>query len=241
MKKSLLLTLFFSLSVLLVAGSFSSPSYAKGAKKEAAKAEKTVAKSSTTKATTSKETTSSSAKTEKTTAKTVTNTTESLRRSEELYKAHGTSSAEIEALIRKYSGASATSSSPAAGEQINWQVIAGGGGSGSSTNFGVVNVIGQTAVGMGSSTNFNVNHGFLQTFASAGCCVTAGDYNNDATFNIADVTAGIARIFSGGAAPSCQDQADFNSDNSFNIADVTAGIARIFSGGGAPVCGTTGT
>ncbi len=74
-----------------------------------------------------------------------------------------------------------------------------------------------------------------------GCCVTPGDYNNDGSFNIADVTAGIGRIFSGAAAPSCQDQADSNGDNTFNIADVTYGIARIFSGGAAPVCGTTGS
>ncbi|MBN4056780.1 hypothetical protein JYU19_00560 [bacterium AH-315-J21] len=237
MKKSLLVVCLFAFCAVFVAVSFSSPSYAKGAKKEAAKAEKAAVKSSPSKATSATGKTSSSA----TTTKTTTSTTEALRRSEELYKAHGTSSAEIEALIRKYSGASATSSTPTAGEQINWQVIAGGGGSGSSTNFGLVSVIGQTAVGMGSSTNFNLNHGFLQTFASAGCCVTAGDYTNDGSFNIADVTSGIARIFSGGSAPSCQDQADFNSDNSFNIADVTAGIARIFTGGAAPVCGTTGT
>ncbi len=76
---------------------------------------------------------------------------------------------------------------------------------------------------------------------ATGCCVTPGDFNHDGAFNIADVTAGIARIFGGGAAPFCQDEADFNSDNTFNIADVTAGIARIFAGGAAPVCGTTGT
>ncbi len=77
--------------------------------------------------------------------------------------------------------------------------------------------------------------------ACVGCCVTPGDYTHDGAFNIADVTAGIARIFSGGAAPFCNDEADFNGDNTFNIADVTAGIARIFAGGPAPICGTTGT
>ncbi len=73
------------------------------------------------------------------------------------------------------------------------------------------------------------------------CCAIAGDYDNNGSFNIADVTAGIARIFTGGAAPSCQDQADADGNNSFNIADVTFGIARIFTGGTAPVCGTTGS
>ncbi len=72
------------------------------------------------------------------------------------------------------------------------------------------------------------------------CCDTPGDADNDGNFDIADITFGIARIFSGGVAPACQDAADANGDNVFNIADVTYGIARIFGGGSAPVCGTTG-
>lgn len=74
-----------------------------------------------------------------------------------------------------------------------------------------------------------------------GCCDTAGDFNNDGSFNIADVTAGIAFIFSGGPAPVCGDEGDSDGSNSFNIGDVTYGIAFIFSGGAAPVCGTTGS
>lgn len=80
---------------------------------------------------------------------------------------------------------------------------------------------------------------FLPNLASK-CCWTAGDFDNDGSFNIADVTAGIARIFNGADAPACQDQADSNGDNVFNVADVTYGIARIFGGGPAPVCGITG-
>ncbi len=76
--------------------------------------------------------------------------------------------------------------------------------------------------------------------AYCGCCVTPGDADNDGSFNIADVTFGIARIFGGGPAAACQDEADANGYNSFNIADVTYGIARIFGGGAAPVCGSDG-
>ncbi|MFQ5607447.1 MAG: FG-GAP-like repeat-containing protein [Candidatus Zixiibacteriota bacterium] len=76
--------------------------------------------------------------------------------------------------------------------------------------------------------------------ACAGCCNVPGDANNDGTLNIADVTFGIARVFSGGAAPACADEADPNGDNKVNIADVTFLITRIFAGGRAPVCGTTG-
>ena len=76
---------------------------------------------------------------------------------------------------------------------------------------------------------------------ATGCCVTPGDFDHDGAFNIADVTAGIARIFGGGPAPFCNDEADADGNNTFNIADVTYGIARIFGGGPAPICGTTGT
>ncbi len=73
-------------------------------------------------------------------------------------------------------------------------------------------------------------------FGASSCCVTAGDYNNDSSFNIADVTAGIARIFTSSLAPICPEEADSNGDGSFNIADITFGIARIFASGSPPVC-----
>ncbi len=84
-----------------------------------------------------------------------------------------------------------------------------------------------------TSSTFTVTH-------NTPCCVVPGDFTHDGSFNIADVTAGIARIFSMGLPPFCQDEADANGDNAYNIADVTYGIARIFSMGPAPICGTTG-
>ncbi len=73
-----------------------------------------------------------------------------------------------------------------------------------------------------------------------GCCDTPGDFDHNGAFNIADISAGIARIFNSGPAPFCADEADADGNNSFNVADVTYGIARIFTGGPAPVCGTRG-
>ncbi|HSG99277.1 MAG TPA: hypothetical protein VLB27_04455 [candidate division Zixibacteria bacterium] len=163
--------------------------------------------------------------------------------------ATSTSQSEVDALLKQqgltmeqiqlmFQQAAKTAQAPAAGEEINWQVLSGGGGSGSSTNFGLISVIGQTAVGMGSSTNYNINHGFLQDFlVAAGCCDTPGDFDNSGSYNIADVTAGIAYIFSGGPAAVCPQEADFDGSGAYNIADVTAGIAFIFSGGAAPICG----
>ncbi|HSG99516.1 MAG TPA: MopE-related protein, partial [candidate division Zixibacteria bacterium] len=78
------------------------------------------------------------------------------------------------------------------------------------------------------------------TACRTGCCVVPGDFNHDGSFNIADVTAGIGYIFSGGPPPPCCEEADFDGSGSFNIADVTAGIAFIFSGGPPAVCGPPG-
>ena len=72
---------------------------------------------------------------------------------------------------------------------------------------------------------------------SGNCCWNPGDFNHDRQYNITDVTAGVAYIFSGGDGPPCPREADFNGDGDFNIADVTEGILYIFSGGDAPVCG----
>ncbi|MBN4076402.1 thrombospondin type 3 repeat-containing protein [Gemmatimonas aurantiaca] len=72
------------------------------------------------------------------------------------------------------------------------------------------------------------------------CCDLGGDSDNSGDITIGDVTFGIARIFTGGDAPSCQDQADSNGDGSFSIGDITYTIAFIFSGGSTPICGPNG-
>ncbi len=224
MRRILMFITSMALAVLLVYGGLFSSGYAKGARKNTAKVTKTekkVAAPTTTKAD---------------------KLSDKLLSPEEMLRAHGTSQAEIKAMIQRQAGASPAPTAPAAGEQITWQVLSGDGGFGSSTNFGLETVVGQTAVGFGSSTNYNIVHGFLQDFSGAsGCCVTPGDYNNDGTFNLPDVVAGIARVFSGGPPPVCQDQADANGDNIFNLEDLTYGIARIFSGGPPPICGSTGS
>ena len=60
-----------------------------------------------------------------------------------------------------------------AGEEINWQVISGGGAlNGVSANFRLSGTVAQTATGSGSSTNYGVSHGFWQDFGddSPNCC-----------------------------------------------------------------------
>ncbi|HSH00231.1 MAG TPA: dockerin type I domain-containing protein [candidate division Zixibacteria bacterium] len=75
---------------------------------------------------------------------------------------------------------------------------------------------------------------------SVGCCDVAGDADNSGSVNIADVTALIGYIFSGGAAPGCCEEGDADGSGSVNIADATYLIGRIFSGGAAPTCGPAG-
>ncbi len=60
------------------------------------------------------------------------------------------------------------------------------------------------------------------------CCFTRGDFLADGFVNIADVTAAVARIFSGGSATACPDDADANADGAFNIGDVTYLVGHIF-------------
>jgi hypothetical protein len=55
---------------------------------------------------------------------------------------------------------------PATGEQIKWQVIAGGGGTGSSASYTLGGTVGQTAVGAGSSDSYVLSHGFWQEFGA---------------------------------------------------------------------------
>lgn len=125
------------------------------------------------------------------------------------------------------------------GETISWEVLAGGGQFGTSTNFGLSGTIGEGAVGDGFSTNFGVLGGFEQNFSAGAppCCVLPGNASGDDKTNIADVTFVIAWLFLGGADPGCCAQASANGDNKLNIADVTYIIAWLFTGGADPVCG----
>ena len=131
-----------------------------------------------------------------------------------------------------------------AGEEINWQVISGGGAiDGGSTNYRLSGTISQTAVGTGSSDAYGLSHGFWQDFGPAGpgCCNYAGDASNNDMLNILDVTYVINYLYKGGPAPVCNDEADANGSNNLNILDATHVINYLYKGGPPPVCGTTGT
>jgi hypothetical protein len=124
----------------------------------------------------------------------------------------------------------------AAGEQIKWQVISGGGAvNGSSTNFKLSGTVGQTAVGTGSSTGYILRHGFWQSFGACDC--RPGDANNDGSKNVGDAVYLISYVFKGGAAPTpyVKCSGDANGDCSANVGDAVYMISYVFKGGAPPV------
>lgn len=134
---------------------------------------------------------------------------------------------------------SASSGIMVTGETISWEVMAGGGQFGTSTNFGLSGTIGEGAVGDGFSTNFGVLGGFEQNFSAGStiCCEIAGDASDDGKTNIADVAFVISWLFAGGDSPECCSQASANGDDKVNIADVSFVITWLFGGGADPICG----
>ena len=123
---------------------------------------------------------------------------------------------------------------PQSGEQIKWQVIAGGGTRGMSTSYVLSGTVGQTAVGSGTSTSYKINQGFWQNFTASSC--NCGDANGDGSINISDAVFLIQYIFAHGTAPSPICLGDANGDGSVNISDAVYLIQYIFAHGAAPHC-----
>ncbi len=127
----------------------------------------------------------------------------------------------------------------ASGEQINWQVISGGGVAASSANYIMSGTIGQTAAGPSSSASYALNAGFWQNFASSGgCCIgTRGNVDGDASdvVDISDIIYLVDYSFGGGPAPGCSEEADVNGDGVLDISDLIYLVDYSFSSGAAPV------
>lgn len=124
-----------------------------------------------------------------------------------------------------------------AGEEINWQVIAGGGSTAAvSTGYRLSGTVGQTASGTGASTSYQTHHGFWQVFEGASCCTLAGNANGDDRINVGDAVYIITYIFREGPAPPCEAAADANADGKINIGDAVYIITYIFREGPAPMC-----
>lgn len=117
------------------------------------------------------------------------------------------------------------------GESIKWQVISGGGGRGTSTNYILSSTVGQTAVGPGTSTNYKVNHGFWQNFGPAGCCVANtgnADCSPDDLVDISDLTILIDHLFINNNPLCCEGEGNTDGMSGVDISDLTVMIDHLF-------------
>ncbi len=141
--------------------------------------------------------------------------------------------------------ASPTTTDPASGEDIKWQVISSGGTDGSSTTFRLLGTVGQPAVGYGSSTGFGLSHGFWQEFGPSICCNGDGIRGNadgqtgvGGEIDVADLTYLVAYLFQGGPAPPCMDEGNVDgiigAGGPVDVADLTQLVAYLFAGGPPP-------
>jgi|CXWL01.1.fsa_nt_gi hypothetical protein len=125
----------------------------------------------------------------------------------------------------------ATNNAVAAGEQIKWQVIAGGGQRGTSTNYVLNGTVGQAAAGPGSSTNFKLNGGFWQNFTPPTCCIgIRGNIDCDGlqSIDIGDLTILVDHLFISFTPLCCVDEGDMVVDASVDIADLTFLVDHLF-------------
>ncbi|MFH1373559.1 MAG: dockerin type I repeat-containing protein [bacterium] len=125
-----------------------------------------------------------------------------------------------------------STSKPATGEEINWQVISSGGTKGTSASFGLNGTVGQAAIGSGSSTNYGVSSGFWP--GMGGCCDKRGDVDNTGSIDVGDLTYLVAYLFQGGPAPPCPEEGDVDGSGSIDVGDLTYLVAYLFQGGPAP-------
>ena len=151
-------------------------------------------------------------------------------KAEKAHPSKTTAAAQIKSVQAKQSEIQPAPVAPAAGEEINWQVISSGGREGSSTNFIVNGTVAQTAVGGGGSTLYGLTHGFWQ---SHGCCVgISGNADGDPTetCDISDLTKIIDYLFITGTPPDCLPEAntDGSLDGICDISDLTKVIDYLF-------------
>jgi len=124
-----------------------------------------------------------------------------------------------------------------AGEEINWQVLTGGGEKGQSTNYMLRGSVGQTATDRGSSGSYLLHHGFHQDLAGSFICdCEPGEVNGVTPVNILDIIYLIDFKFKSGPDPvpypTCN--GDVTCDCIVNILDIIYLIDFKFNAGPSP-------
>lgn len=134
--------------------------------------------------------------------------------------------------------------------QIDWYVIASGGGEMSSTNYRVNGTAGQPITGTSSSPGYIVESGYwVGAGAVGGCDYIVGDVNGSDNYNGLDITYGVS-YFKGGSDPICPYGScpippcdaffycgDVNASCSYNGLDITYGVSYFKGGAGPMPCG----
>ena len=121
---------------------------------------------------------------------------------------------------------------PAAGEQIKWQVISGGGNRGTSASYILSGTVGQTAAGLATSTNYKVYQGFWQNFSTGSCCVgTTGNVNMVGIVDLSDLSALVSYLTGGGYALPCVPEANVNNVGIVDLSDLSALVSYLTGGG----------
>ena len=131
---------------------------------------------------------------------------------------------------------------PRAGEEINWQVIASGGGTSTLGSMILASTVGQTVAGQSTMGDMVLNSGFQQNFetGSETCCIPPirGDVNYDGaeTVDISDLLYLIDFMFQSGPAPVCFEEADIDASGiePLDISDLVLLIDYMFTGGAEP-------
>ena len=130
---------------------------------------------------------------------------------------------------------------PRAGEEINWQVIASGGGTSTLGSMILASTVGQTVAGQSTIGDLTLNSGFQQNFEEGGgCCIPPirGDVNYDGAelIDISDLRYLIDFMFQSGPAPVCYEEADINGDGAelLDISDLVYLIDYMFRDGPEP-------
>lgn len=139
------------------------------------------------------------------------------------------------AVVIIVASAFADTGSANSGEQLQWQVVSGGGSTnGTSPSYKLSSTVGQTAAGAGSSSSYKLNQGFQQNFTSASCF--CGDADGNGLITISDAVFLISYIFVGGTAPNPICHGDADGTGIITISDAVFLINYIFGGGPTPHC-----
>ncbi len=128
------------------------------------------------------------------------------------------------------------------GEEVNWQVLSGGGGMRTIGDFILGSTIGQTAVGWSTVGDNKIHSGFWQDFGGGYCCENRGDVNHlpgpYGPVDVSDATYLIAMLWQGGPDPPCYNEGDVNAlegpSGPIDVADLTYLIAYLWQGGPEP-------